>query len=859
MENIKIRGARVNNLKNVDLDIPINKITCIFGRSGSGKTSIAFHTLFSESKRRFLNSFPTYLKFFSDRPAPVDVDSIDPVLPVFGLPQINPVVGTRSTVADVMNLTEQVQNLYGSHSVEKCPIHFQELEKEFISKKYYESIKDNKVIHIMTDRDSFITYLKDTPFPSRSIKTQDSQINSFEESDQFWELFRLKVKDIDLIDEKIKQYKKLKLPLYIYKADSGKELEEIIFSENLSCSKCDYEGALGIQSSWFSPYNALGACNNCKGFGANLEYDQEKLLIKDLSVNAGGVKFLGYQRFLGQIDDLKLELKKEKISLDKPLEELPKKFYDILYNGKRSWTGLDSIFKYLETKKYKPSVRIFVRGLQKEVLCSECNGSRINKLVHNHYLFQKEKTSYQQIWNYSVDNIYNYLSDTKTELLVNNKSSVKILKKTIVLLETAIGLGLGHLDLTRKVKTVSAGEYQRLLLLKYLSYEGTGALFVFDEPSLGLSLNESKMLLKSFKKLIDQGNTLLLVEHSEFFKMNSNHVIEMGPKSGKFGGEVLYSGPFIKGKIKKNKITKLKISEKSRKWFEVKSPSIYKKDLTSIKFPENEIVWVTGNSGTGKSSVLVNILSQSILKNNNKDMLNSPIGTAKLIKVPKNINDVLLIDSNLNRYSSRSTVGSMTGLFGIVRKHFLNTPFAKSMGLKDGHLSANSELGRCPNCEGKGVNIVEMQFLEDIILKCEDCNGTKLKPLYSSLSDGEMTVNDAYSSSLNEVIEKIKLTPKFRRIWDYMKILNIDYLSLDRNVKSLSGGEKQRLYLLSKIQSEVKNKLIIMENISFGLSRDELESLAGLLKNLTELGNSIVIIDKNEIFSEVSTFNLEFK
>jgi excinuclease ABC subunit A len=332
----------------------------------------------------------------------------------------------------------------------------------------------------------------------------------------------------------------------------------------------------------------------------------------------------------------------------------------------------------------------------------------------------------------------------------------------------------------------------------------------------------------------------------------------MGPKSGKFGGEVLYSGPFKKEKIKRNKIEKLKISEKSRKWFEVKSPSIYGKELLSIKFPENEIVCVTGNSGSGKSSVLVNVLSQSILKNNKRDMLNLPVGSAKSIKIPEGINDVLLIDSNLNRYSSRSTVGSMTGLFGSVRKHFLNTPFAKSMGLKDGHLSANSDLGKCPNCEGKGVNIVEMQFLEDIVLKCEDCNGTKLKPLYSSLSDGEMTVNDAYSNSLNEIIEKIKLTPKFRRVWDYMKILNIDYLSLDRTVNSLSGGEKQRLYLLSKIQSEVKNKLIIMENISFGLSRDELESLAGLLKSLTELGNTVVIIDKNEIFNEISTFKLEF-
>lgn len=855
MENIKIRGARVNNLKDVDLDIPINKLTCIYGRSGSGKTSIAFHTLFAESKRRFLNSFPTYLKFFSERPAPVDVDSIEPVLPVFGLPQINPVIGTRSTVSDIMNLTEQLQNLYGNYSVEKCPIHLEKLQSIKLSDSYRSYFDTGEVIHVFTDSDSFITYLKDTPFPSRSLD-ETNTIAPFDKDHSKWELFRVKSKDSLKFDEKIEIYKKLKIPLFIY--IKGK-LEEISFSEELKCPKCDYEGSLGLRSSSFSPYNALGACSECNGFGAKLEYDENKLLIHDKSVDEDGVKILTYKRFIGHIDDLKYEMKKNKISLSKPISKLPKKFFELLYDGQGTWCGLNEIFSFLESKKYKPSVRIFIRGIQKEVTCSSCNGSRIHKRVHNHFAIEDNNKSYQDIWEYNVDKIYNYYSKHENDLIIKNKSSKKLVTKILKLLEVAIGLGLGHLDLGRKVKTVSAGEYQRLLLLKYLSYDGTGALFVFDEPSLGLSDSELRMLLSSFKKLISQGNTVLLVEHSEYLKSKSDYIIEMGPGSGQAGGQVLYSGKNIKNIEVKNKLQKLKINPKSRDWIQVESPEIYGKALQSIKIPEKEIINVTGNSGSGKTSVLVNILAQSILKQNGLDLLNTQVGIAKSISYSNSIKDVLLIDSNLNRYSSRSTVGSMTGLFGTIRKHFLKTPFAKSMGLKDGHLSANSDLGRCPKCEGKGVTIVEMQFLEDIVLKCEDCNGTKLKPLYSSLSDGEMTLTSAYSSPLNEVIAKIKLTPKFRRVWDYMKILNIDYLSVDRTVNSLSGGEKQRLYLLSKLQFEIKNTVIIFENISFGLSRLELESLVELLKSLTQLGNTVIVIDKNKIFEEVSTYNLHFK
>jgi excinuclease ABC subunit A len=332
----------------------------------------------------------------------------------------------------------------------------------------------------------------------------------------------------------------------------------------------------------------------------------------------------------------------------------------------------------------------------------------------------------------------------------------------------------------------------------------------------------------------------------------------MGPGSGKNGGEVLYAGIYKAKKHEPINLKPLKVTEAKREYIEIEEPTIHNIVFQDIKIPLNEVSLVKGRSGSGKTSVLVNVLAQGLLRKWDQSSLNTGTGIYSRLKVPKSLENVLVVDANINRYSSRSTVGSMTGLFSIVRKHFLKTPYAKSMGLKDGHLSSNSELGRCPNCEGKGVTIVEMQFLEDIVLECEDCKGQKIKPLFAELSDGKMTVAESYNLPVGEVLKSIELTPKYRRILEYMRILKIDYLSLDRPVKSLSGGEKQRLYLLSKLQTKIENTLIIIENVSFGLSRTELVAMCEFLQGLVGSRNTVVIIDKNEIFDNIASNTILF-
>lgn len=857
---IQIKGARVNNLQNVDLNIPINQITCMAGPSGSGKSSLAFHTLFNESKRRFLNSFPTYLKFFSDRPAPVDVDEIKPVLPVFGLPQINPIVGTRAVVADTMQLTESLQNLFYYFARPKCPTHNVVLEKYDLASvinNYIKDLDDDHVLYLYTTKESFMDHLYGSPFPTRSIKNQRSKgINEFSAEDHFWELLRFKKKGVNRIQKKLVDFKHLPLDVFlVIPVKNSLKFVKVSLDGLDSCSHCGFQNREIAQLAHFSPYNALGACSKCNGFGATLEYDSEKLIDEDKSVADGGAKLLEYNRFYGLKDLLVSAMKRHKLSVSRPIKDLPNEFFEILYNGSGRYCGYNDLFSYLESKRYKANVRIFIRGIQKEVKCDQCFGSRMNELSHNYHIF-KHEFSYLSLWEMTIDEIHNELMSG--DLLIKDEKQQNLLTKIISILEVAKGLGLGHLAIARKSKTLSAGEYQRLLLLKYLSYEGTNSLFVFDEPSLGLCFSEQQMLFKGFEKLKLQGNTVLLIDHCSYFHKSSDHLVVMGPGSGKFGGKILFTGKYQAFAKSVTPSSVEAYSNNANTFIKVKSPEVYSNIYSDFEIPIGGLTCVFGNSGTGKTACMINVLANHIHKSIYGETLNGVKSSAKKISINHDFSDVIVVDSNLNRYTSRSTVGSLTELFSIVRKHFLKTNTAKSLGLKDGHLSANSELGQCPSCEGAGVKIIEMQFLEDVVLTCEDCAGKKIRPKYAQISDGKMSVYESYHLPISEVLEGIELTPKFRRIWDYLKLLKLDYLSLDRKINSLSGGERQRIYLLSKLLKRVDNSILFFENLSFGLSDKEVASLTGFLQSLCEQGNTVVIIDQHNLFREGASYCLDF-
>ena len=862
---ISIRGAKTHNLKNINVDIKLNQITCIAGPSGSGKSSLAFHTLLTESKRRFINSLPTDMKFFWEIPHTVEVDSIYPVLPAWGLPQHNPVQNSRPVALDILGGHERVQKIFMELGEFLCPTHRVPFNKTsnfsplFKKIREVKNIIDEDVIHIFVTKNDYRQFISPDMNPNRSL---GQNVGPFLENDPWYEILRVKVKNLDSLNLKIKELsipQGVVLRFHLLGKEKNWDVENKIV---LKCPHCDEQihEAKVTQVESLSPLNALGACSECSGHGMLLVYDREKL-VRDptKTIREGAINFLLFSRFEHLFPVFLRECKKVGIDIDIPFSELPESKWNFLYNGNGKYEGFNSYFEYLKSLRYKKNIRIYTRSMQREILCTACEATRVSKLAGSLSVCLEENiVSYKDFLKLNLD-------DSSALLGAIYKSQKKIIqheklensfKKLERLYSVACDLGLGHLKNTRKVRSMSSSEYQRLLLSKYLSYEGSQSLFVLDEPSLGLSQKTQEKMQKYLQILRDQGNTILLVEHSEYLKENADEVIEMGPGAGARGGEVLYQGKYKAPQIKYAKLN-IKSSEKKSmiELNEARIRGLYRKEIIIQK---NAINWVFGESGTGKTSFLINVLANEVHKSIYGTKISFEDYSVKKIKGIDDFQDVILINSGLDKISSRSSIATYTDLGGFVRKYFAGLEFSKSLDLKEGHFSANSELGQCLSCEGRGVKLVEMHFMEDVEFVCEDCQGKKLKPYFANISDGNLSAFEAFNKPLSEVLPYIRLTPKGKRIWEYFKILKLDYLSLDRTLTSLSGGERQRLQLLTLLDKKVEHTLIIFENLTSGLSHHEFAPLAELLHQLADSRNTLIVIDQNPFFNSLAQNQIMF-
>lgn len=855
MEVIKIRGARTHNLKNLNLDLKLNKITCISGPSGSGKTSLAFHTLLTESKRRYLNSFPNDVKFFWDIPQTVDVDEIYPVLPVWGMAQHNPVVGSRPVVADLLGIHEELQKIFfllGSHF---CPDHRVKLEKQSPVEQLIAAIEsmiegsEAVVIHLLLKPDDYRQTFGLQSLPAKTYDRTNLEVSDYKESDPFWEFFKVKKKTLKNLKERFESdFVKVNLTeIYLFNSET-KDFVKSSFDSDHQCPKCDYKIKRLIDSSHeLSAYNPVGACSSCDGHGMNLVYDRDRL-VRDqkLSIREGAAYLVNYSRFIHILPDLIKAFKSEGLDPDIPFEKLSAKKWKILYEGKGRYPGFQSLLEHLEARKYKKTVRIYLRGLQKEVLCEDCVGTRVSRLARNMVIgFSKKTFSFQEILKDNIDFLREFTETALSELknkkpiVENEAASQRLLIKMHLKLAVCLSLKINHLKLTEKVRILPPGEYQRILLTKFLSFEGSGSLIVLDEASLGLNLQEQKALLGELRKICDQGNTLLLIDHSTLVQSLSDEVILMGPEAGHRGGEILYQGKPPKFKASKAKTKKNKKSVTGK--IELKG------DLFDLNINLQQINLIKGASSSLKNSLITKEIPKLIELELERD-------SRKRSSIPglDQIHSFHFFDGSLGRVSSRSTFGTSTGFSQYVRKQFAKLPVAKTLDLTDGHFSSHSPLGQCPTCEGRGKRTIDMQFLEDLEFICEDCKGMKLKPFYSSITNGEYSFYEMMSKSIDEVIPTVKLTPKYKRLYDMIEQLNLSYIELDRAVASLSGGERLRVKLLNHLQRESSHGLYFFENLSFGLGSSDLNKIAKFLEGLCHAGNTIVLIDESSEFEAYS-------
>lgn len=858
---IKLKGVRTHNLKNLNLDIEMNKITCVCGPSGSGKTSLAFHTLLMESKRRFINSLPTDMKFFWEVPHTVEVDSLFPVLPAWGLPQRNPVMHSRPVVLDILGGHDKIQKIFFYLGNYYCPQH----QVPFLARRnlntLYERVEKLKlknmnedVVHFFVTKEEYEGRAHLGIRPSRALNSFSGGIIEYAEEASFYEVFRLKMRDF--FSEESLNKKLLESGFSIdqnYAVYFLKNKKGIFFETKLQlqCPYCDeVDSGKGDIADALSPLNALGACAECQGHGMKLVYDRNKL-VKDptKSLREGAVNILSFSHFNHLIPAMLREAKKHGFDIDTPFEKLPKSVWNFLYKGSGNYEGLDKLLAYLDSKKYKKTIRIYARGLQAEEVCELCLGSRVSRRVGDLTI----KLANQQIK--FRDFLLSNLEESKKILAKIScwaQSHEHISKTNTALLDleflykVSIDLGLGHLQNVRKVRSLSSSEYQRILLSKFLSYRGSQSLFVLDEPSMGLSLKIQRVLKEYLYDLRNQGNTIVMVEHSEYMQSISDRVIEMGPGAGFHGGQIVYQGPFREKEFSEFLYKKTEV--KKQEYLIITEAQIRGLKKEKIELLKNAVNWITGESGVGKTSFIVELLANEIHRKIFGTRLHYSPYVYKKLEGADSFEDVIIINGSVDKVSSRSTVGTYTELAGFLKKHFTSLEISKNMDLKEGHFSSNSELGMCLECMGRGVKIVEMHFMEDVEFTCDECSGKKIKPFYANISDGSITVHEAYTYPISEVMKSIRLTPKGKRIYDYLVTLKLDYLSLDRSLTSLSGGERQRLYLLSLLGSKIENSLIVFENLSTGLSYKELGPLSMLLHQLCGSQNTVVIIDQNTYF-----------
>ncbi len=842
---IKIKNANTHNLKNVSVDIPIGKMTCFSGPSGSGKSSLVFQTLANESKRRFLNSLPSEVTFFDKVPQSADVESISPVLPVWILAQNNPIVGSRLNLLDQLELSMSFAEIFQGEFHDKCSIHhkpFQSSEDNLIE-FLEENGAEDEIIHFFIDRQIYKDHL--TGFPARTYDFNENQLNSFEEEDQYYELFRVKQKSVKSVIKKLKEFPFVKTEshsiLIYYKNKSESHFFRL--TNKSTCNKCIEEEVSSAKTvEELLPFNGIGACPTCKGYGSTLEYSRSKLVkYPHLSVSDGAVTILAYSKFTHYQKYYEAELKKAKISLKKPFEELPEKAFRILMKGAGNFPGVDTLLSYLEEKRYKRSVRIYLRSIQVEKKCHDCGGSRISESARKHK-HSKLKATYFDVMQFTIDEALNFFKKAK----VSGKEY--LLTGIVEKLQVASELGLGPLCLSDKLKHLETSDYQKSLLVRYFSYKGSGSLFVLDEPSLGLSESEQKVLVKYLQKLTPS-NTVVIVDHSTLLQKNSDHNFIVGPGAGHLGGEVIYEGKYRAVKKSSSKFkTNLK---KVKKSLEISGMKVNEYDFKSVKIPLGTVSVVNNV----RDNVAKTLFNDGVANYVHNEIFGEKLNYDTELSVNKTKNfrefdDVVLYTLDVGRSSGRSTVGTMLGLTPEVRKYYSNLPVSKNLGLEKGHFSPNSDLGKCKICEGKGIVEIDMQFLEDVRLECEECGGKKLSPFYANISDGKFTVHEAYNTPIAELFEHIPRTAKVNRILEYLKVLNLDYLTLDRTLPSLSGGERLRIKFLNSLQKKLQNSLLIFSNISYGLSIIELEKIKYFLEELVTSGNTIVLLDNHPIFKD---------
>lgn len=887
MKSIDVWGIKQNNLKNIDVSVPLGQMTVICGPSGSGKSSLAFETLFAEGQRRFIESMSNYARQFLNKAPKPDIEGINNIPPAISIEQKNTVKSSRSTVGTTTEIIDYLRLFFEKIGIPYCSTHHIPMNKwstteatDLVLKKMqnqrgYILVEITEDIRFAEGKKLLSLMLQDGYLRIATIKNNKIEelieLSTLLKKGVPKETFYLVIDRLSFTEEEkgrltdsITQAYEASLK-YLKNAVTRKATilntdgQKILLSEELSCSEC---GTLApvISSKLFSFNSPIGACPTCKGFGNVLSLDEKKVIPNpELSIQDGALNPFMMPSAAQDLKALLAFCKKQKIALNTPWKDLPKNHRDMIWKGTKDFFGVEGLFAYLEELKYKMHVRVFISRYRSGEKCHDCEGSRLRQDVKTILINGKAITDLSRL---TIGDLNLYFKDIQLKQYQIDICG-EILKQIKSRLDFLNRVGVSYLTLDRETRTLSGGEYQRLILANQLGMGLSQTLYVLDEPTVGLHPRDNDRLISILKDLKDTGNTLVVVEHDHDVIAHADHIIEMGPGSGYQGGDVIFSGDkkdFFKSKKSLtapyiNIKHELKASESiaapkdidmlSYKYkITLKKCSGHNLKKVDLELPLNKLVSITGVSGSGKSTLITKTLYPALARKLDLEYLpEQPFAEITGHELVKN---VLLIDQSSIGKSARSSPITYMKAFDHIRTLMATTAEAKERGYTAGTFSLNVDGGRCPGCKGTGYEEIDMQFMDNVIVPCDVCDSKKYRPEILDIKYNHKNVSEILNMTVSEAMNFFVASPNIRKPLALLKEVGLDYLTLGQPASTLSGGESQRLKIAKELaQVSQKSTLYILDEPTTGLHFKEIDLLMKVLHKLIDAGGSVVVVEHN--------------
>lgn len=877
-ENIVIRGAREHNLKNINLDLPRNKLIVVTGLSGSGKSSLAFDTIYAEGQRRFVESLSSYARQFLEQLQKPDVDFISGLSPAIAIEQRSAGGNPRSTVATQTEIYDYLRLLFariGKVHCYKCgqlirSQSAQEIVESIINLQANNDVQilagliqgkkgEHKEIFSQVQKSGFVRVRVDGKIyelPAK-IKLAKYKLHNIEVV-----VDRLNIQPgvLKRLTDSVETALKVGKGSVIIARPGG--FADMIFSEQYACLKCQISyGQINPRNfSFNTPY---GACPECNGLGNKLEFDPD-LIIPDRnkSINSGALEpwrhggrgYILYYRWL--IRELSQRLD---FSLDEPFKKLPKSAQKaILYGsmeiiGSKPFEGvipnLERLFHQTESDYLKEEISKYMSSLD----CPACKGARLKPESLSVKINQKNIWEVTRMSIKEAIDFFSNLELTQKEKLVSYQALKEITQK----LKFCVDVGLDYLTLDRKSSTLSGGEAQRIRLATQVGSGLVGVLYVLDEPSIGLHQRDNQKLLSTLKALRDLGNTLVVVEHDQSTILSADYIVDLGPGAGRHGGRIIFSGNRQELMESKDSLTAkyirkeliIAVPENRRPWkdckyIEIKGATEHNLKNIDLRFPLGRLICVTGVSGSGKSTLITDILYPALAQKIYKSRVKP--GAFKSISGIQEIDQVIVVDQQPIGRTPRSNPATYTGIFSHIRDLFSQLPEARQRGYKPGRFSFNVKGGRCEACGGDGIKKIEMHFLPDVYVKCELCKGLRFNNSTLEVQYKGKSIADVLEMTVEEALELFNSIPRIKNTLEYLNDVGLGYIQLGQSATTLSGGEAQRIKLSSELcKRSTGRTLYLLDEPTTGLHFADVARLISVLQKLVERNNTVVVVEHN--------------